>query len=194
MATFAIPSTIFREYDIRGVSETDLSSDLFRALGRAFAELVGAPKTVALGRDCRLSSDRLYDALLDGLLAGGLDVVDVGIGPTPMLYFAVHHLKVDGGLMITGSHNPPHENGVKMLRRSGSIYGVEIQDLRKRIEAGKYGEPERGSVSKKDVNDDYAATMKSNIKLARTDLKFVVDAGNGSAGPLAMKSMKALGL
>ena len=193
---FAVPPQIFREYDVRGDAEKQLSSDLFRALGRAFADLTksGGAKVVALGRDCRLSSDRLHAALLDGLLAGGLDVVDVGVGPTPMLYFAVHHLKVDGGLMITGSHNPPHENGVKMLRRSGSIYGAEIQELKNRILAGKFGEGKRGEHTTRDVQGDYAAHMKGNLKLARTDVKFVVDAGNGAAGPLAIRSMKALGL
>jgi phosphomannomutase/phosphoglucomutase len=192
----AVPAQIFREYDVRGDAEKHLSSDLFRALGRAFADMTraGGAKVVALGRDCRVSSDRLHAALLDGLLAGGLDVVDVGVGPTPMLYFAVHHLKVDGGLMITGSHNPPNENGVKMLRLSGSIYGAEIQDLRERIVAGRFGEGKRGAVTTRDVQPDYADTMKGNLKLARTDVTFVVDAGNGSAGPLAIRSMKALGL
>jgi phosphomannomutase/phosphoglucomutase len=137
MPSFAVPSQIFREYDIRGVADKHLSNDLFRALGRAFATLFPSDKKikVAVGRDCRLSSPRLFESLVDGLTAVGLDVVDVGVGPTPQLYFAVHHLEVDGGLMITGSHNPGPENGVKMLRRTGSIYGEEIQALRRRVEA-----------------------------------------------------------
>ena len=195
----AFPTQIFREYDVRGDAERHLSSPLLRDLGRAYAALVRAGQedkklTVALGRDCRLSSPRLHEALLEGLLAGGLEVVDVGIGPTPMLYFAVHHLEVFGGLMITGSHNPGHENGVKMLRRSGSIYGAEIQQLRESIQAARWADAARGSVSQRDVQDEYAQYMKKSIRLARTDLKFVVDAGNGSAGPLAIRTMKALGL
>ncbi|GAC1541689.1 MAG: phosphomannomutase/phosphoglucomutase [Polyangiales bacterium] len=201
--TAPFPAQIFREYDVRGDADKHLSSGLFRNIGRAYAALVrkaqgsaqgSARLTVALGRDCRLSSPRLHAALLDGLLAGGLDVVDVGIGPTPMLYFAVHHLEVFGGLMITGSHNPGHENGVKMLRRSGSIYGAEIQELRASIESGTLTDTARGTLSHRDVQDDYAQYMKKNLRLARTDLKFVVDAGNGSAGPLAIRAMKALGL
>ena len=193
------PAQIFREYDVRGDAEKHLSSDLFRALGRAFATLIG-PQTegratkVALGRDCRLSSPRLHEALVDGLLAGGLDVVDVGIGPTPMLYFAVHHLKVDGGLMITGSHNPGGENGVKMLRRSGSIYGEEIQKLRGLIQAAGFSEGPRGKVESRDVQSDYCDYMKANIHIATKGIPFVVDAGNGSGGPLALAAMKALGL
>jgi phosphomannomutase / phosphoglucomutase len=194
-----VPANIFREYDVRGEAEKHLHSDLFRALGRAFAVVLGGEKAgvhrkVAVGRDCRTSSPRLHEALLDGLNAGGLDVVDIGIGPTPLLYFAVHHLGVDGGLMVTGSHNPGHENGVKMLRRSGSIYGVEIQRLRSLIEAGRFDEAPRGSIEVRDVQPDYVAYMKENVKFATTDLGVVVDAGNGSAGPLAIRTLEALGL
>ena len=193
-----IPKQIFREYDVRGDAEKHLGSDLFRALGVAFAERIGKAKaTVALGRDCRLSSPRLHEALLDGLLRAGLDVVDVGIGPTPMLYFAVHHLEVDGGLMITGSHNPGGENGVKMLRRTGSIFGEEIQQLREAIEklmGGALPDGARGKVTARDVQPAYVDYMKSNLKLATTDVPLVVDAGNGSAGPLAIRTMEALGL
>jgi phosphomannomutase/phosphoglucomutase len=199
MSKAPFPTQIFREYDVRGDAEKHLTSDLFHALGRAFGVLVGAKTAgrrtrVALGRDCRLSSPRLHESLRDGLLRAGLDVVDVGVGPTPMLYFAVHHLETDAGLMITGSHNPGHENGVKMLRRTGSIYGEEIQKLRALIEGGDLVDQERGAVTERDVQEDYAQYMKKNLRLATTDVKFVVDAGNGSAGPLALKAMHALGL
>ncbi len=201
MASFPVPASIFREYDVRGVAETQLGSDLFRALGRAFAPVLEAglppgkgPRCVAVGRDCRLSSPRLHDALVDGLTRAGLDVVDIGVGPTPLLYFAVHHLKTDGGLMITGSHNPSPENGVKMLRSNGSIFGAEIQDLRQRIEQENFGELARGSVESVDVQPAYVEHMVSNIRLKTTELPFVVDAGNGAGGPLALAAMKALGL
>jgi len=196
MASFPVPPQIFREYDVRGVADTQLGTDLFRALGRSFAEILGGEgrRRVAVGRDCRLSSPRLHEALVDGLTRAGLDVIDVGVGPTPLLYFAVHHLKTDGGLMITGSHNPAPENGVKMLRRSGSIFGVEIQKLRQLIEAENVVEQSRGSIESIDVQPAYVETMKSNIRLATTDIPFVVDAGNGSGGPLAIATMRALGL
>ncbi|MGZ3420037.1 MAG: phosphomannomutase/phosphoglucomutase [Polyangiales bacterium] len=197
MAPFAVPPQIFREYDIRGHAEEHLSSDLFRALGRAFATLFpGTTRTkVAVGRDCRLSSDRLHDALVEGLLSAGLDVVDIGVGPTPLLYFAVHHLGVTGGLMITGSHNPGPENGVKMLRRTGSIYGVEIQTLRMAIESGT-AKPSRvpGKYEATDVVPAYIEHTKKSLSFARTDLKVVLDAGNGAGGPLALQTLRALGI
>ena len=196
MPTFDVPKQIFREYDIRGVADRHLSSELFRALGRAFVSLFPASRRVrvAVGRDCRLSSPRLFDALVEGLTAGGIDVVDVGVGPTPQLYFAVHHLEVDGGLMITGSHNPAPENGVKMLRRSGSIYGEEIQALRRRIEADDVPvAAERGKVEQADVVPAYVSHVKGNIQLARTDFGVVLDAGNGAGGPLALATFEALG-
>jgi phosphomannomutase/phosphoglucomutase len=201
MPSFAVPSQIFREYDIRGVADKHLSSDLFRALGRAFSTLFPGDKRikVAVGRDCRLSSPRLFEALVDGLTAVGLDVVDVGVGPTPQLYFAVHHLEVDGGLMITGSHNPGPENGVKMLRRTGSIYGQEIQALHRRVEAASRGEDvpdskQRGEVTQYDVVPAYVEHVAKDVRLARTDFAVVLDAGNGSGGPLALKTYEALGL
>lgn len=204
MPSFAVPAQIFREYDIRGHANDHLSSDLFRALGRAFATLFpdhSAEKRarVAVGRDCRLSSDRLHDALVEGLLSAGIDVFDVGVGPTPLLYFGVHHLGashgVVGGLMITGSHNPGPENGVKMLRRTGSIYGVEIQALRMAIESDTTKVARApGKYEAIDVVPAYVEHAKSSLKLARTDIKVVLDAGNGAGGPLALRTLRALGL
>jgi phosphomannomutase / phosphoglucomutase len=195
MASFAVAPQIFREYDIRGVADKHLSNDLFRALGRAFSTRFPGRARVAVGRDCRQSSPRLFEALVDGLTSAGLDVIDIGVGPTPLLYFAVHHLEVDGGLMITGSHNPGPENGVKMLRRTGSIYGEEIQALRKHVEADDIKTAEkRGSVEAFDPKPAYVAHIKNGIKLARTDFGVVVDAGNGSGGPLALATLEALGI
>jgi len=197
MPSFAVPSQIFREYDIRGVADKHLSSELFTSLGRAFSTLFpeGRKIKVAVGRDCRLSSPRLFEALVAGLTAAGLDVVDVGVGPTPQLYFAVHHLEVDGGLMITGSHNPGPENGVKMLRRTGSIYGEEIQALKRRVESNDVPDAKtRGVVTQYDVVPAYVEHVSKDVRLARTDFAVVVDAGNGSGGPLAMKTYAALGL
>ena len=192
----SFPTQIFREYDIRGHADKHLSDDLFRGLGRAFSTLIapGPGVRVAVGRDCRLSSPRLFAALVDGLTAAGLDVVDVGIGPTPMLYFAVHHLGVHGGLMITGSHNPGDENGVKMLRLTGSIYGAEIQALRAAIERGDTpAAVERGKVESWDPTAAYLERMKGDIRVTGK-LPVVLDAGNGSGGPLGLAAMRAVGL
>jgi phosphomannomutase/phosphoglucomutase len=195
-AAFEVPASIFREYDVRGHADRQLSSELFRALGLAFPSLFpGRRPRIAVGRDCRLSSPRLFDALVDGLRAAGADVVDVGIGPTPQLYFAVHHLETDGGIMITGSHNPGDENGAKMLRRTGSIYGDEIQALRRKIEAGDAPvAATRGGLESVDVVPAYVARVRDDVKLARKDFGVVVDAGNGAGGPLALATLRALGV
>ncbi|HTM21015.1 MAG TPA: phosphomannomutase/phosphoglucomutase, partial [Kofleriaceae bacterium] len=131
---------VFREYDIRGVAERDFPDDLVRDLGAALATRAlrrrGRAVTLALGRDCRLTSPRLRDALAAGMTSAGADVVDVGVVATPVLYFACHHLPVDGGVVITGSHNPPEDNGFKVLDGTASLYGEAIQELRRLVESG----------------------------------------------------------
>ncbi|WP_153821633.1 phosphomannomutase/phosphoglucomutase [Polyangium spumosum] len=195
-----IPRHIFREYDIRGVADRDLSDDLARELGRAFAFVlrreVSSPR-VAVARDGRLSSERLFAALTEGLLAGGADVVFVGVGPTPMLYFAGHHLETHGAVMITASHNPAPDNGFKMMRGKGSFYGKDIQALADLIEQGAARAeppPARGKRTETRVEDAYIASVRQSSRLARTDVRFVIDAGNGAAGPLGVATLGALGL
>lgn len=199
-----IPAHAFREYDIRGVADRDLTDDVARGIGRGFATMLGRPDQgsrggepvrVAVGRDCRLSSDRLFAALSDGLLQGGANIVEVGVGPTPMLYASVHALETDGGIMITGSHNPGDENGFKMMRGKASFFGPDIQALRAIVETEKYATPAaRGKHERFDMQAKYVDMVTSGIKLARTDLPFVVDAGNGAGGPLALACMRKLGL
>ncbi|MDP9034038.1 MAG: phosphomannomutase/phosphoglucomutase [Myxococcota bacterium] len=192
-----VPSQIFREYDIRGVAERDLTDEVARGIGRGFATMLrsNAPLRIAVGRDCRLSSDRLFAALVDGLTRSGAEVLDVGVGPTPMLYGSVHALSAEGGVMITGSHNPGDENGFKMMRGKASFFGAEIQSLRKLIEQEAYATPAAvGDVERVDMRERYVDMVTSRIRLARTDLKFVLDAGNGSGGPLGLACMKSLGL
>src|SRR5687768_16643723 len=129
--TTKIPRHAFREYDIRGVADVDLSDDFARALGRTFAlmlrrELGSGPDQrprVAVGRDGRLSTGRLFAALTEGLMEGGADVEAIGVGPSPLLYFAAHHLGTDGSVMITASHNPAPDNGFKLMRGKASIHG-----------------------------------------------------------------------
>ena len=194
----SVPANIFREYDIRGVADRDLSDELAEGVGRGLGVMLqvgGKAPRLAVGRDCRLSSNRLHAALLRGLAKAGVHVVDIGVGPTPMLYFAVHHLNADGGIMITGSHNPGDENGFKMMRGKASFYGADIQKLRETIVAQDYGGPQGpGKVELFDVQDAYVATMKERFDFTGTNLVFTIDAGNGSGGPLGMRTMKAVGL
>jgi phosphomannomutase/phosphoglucomutase len=193
-----LPTHIFREYDIRGVADRDLTNEVAHSIGRGFATMLEAghrPIRVAVGRDCRLSSDRLFAALVDGLTSAGAHVVDIGVGPTPLLYASVHILSTDGAVMITGSHNPGDENGFKMMRGKASFFGGDIQSLRKLIEQRRYA-PTRssGSVEQVDIRDRYIGMVTDGIRLARTDMKFVLDAGNGSGGPLGLACMEKLGL
>jgi phosphomannomutase/phosphoglucomutase len=192
-----VPAHVFREYDIRGIADRDLSDALAEGIGRGLGKMLavnGKPPRLALGRDCRLSSPRLHDALLRGLLAAGVHVVDVGVGPTPMLYFAVHHLGTDGGVQITGSHNPADENGFKIMRGKASFFGAEIQALRAAIEKKDFAPEAKGKLEEQSVEDAYVSAMKERFDFAGTNLTFTVDAGNGAGGPLGMKAMTALGL
>lgn len=187
---------IFREYDIRGVAERDLTDDLARDLGRAvgtFQRRHGNHR-LALGRDCRHSSPRLHEVLLEGLRETGVTVIDLGIVPTPLVYFAVFHLDLAGAVQITGSHNPPPENGFKMMRGKGSLFGEDIQRLRQLVEDGDFDLPGGGSTEPHDVLPAYIGYMRGNIRLPATDVGFAVDAGNGTAGPAAIETMQALGL
>jgi phosphomannomutase/phosphoglucomutase len=191
-----LPAHIFREYDIRGVADRDMADadieDLGRALG-TFWKREGA-KRVGLGRDCRLSSPRLHAALRKGILDTGLTVVDIGVGPTPMLYFAVFDLDLDGGVQITGSHNPPEDNGFKLMKGKNSLFGADIQELRRMIQERDFSLAAGGSVEEHNPLSAYTAFMRGNVQLSRTDLKVAIDAGNGAGGPAAVAAMRAVGL
>ena len=193
-------SHIYREYDIRGVADRDLTDEVVEAIGCGLAHMIpagraGGPKTIIVSKDCRLSGPRLFDALTKGLLRGGADVVDVGVGPTPMMYFSVHHLDADGGVMITGSHNPKDENGLKIMIGKASFYGEQIQELAQRIAAGEFASANgSGTLTKKDLKSEYLAAVTAGIEIADTGLPFVIDAGNGSAGPLGVEALEKVGL
>ena len=198
-----IPRHAFREYDIRGVADVDLSDDFARALGKTFAlmlrrELGSGPDQkprVAVGRDARLSTDRLFAALTQGLTEGGADVEAIGIGPSPLLYFAAHHLGTDGSIMITASHNPAPDNGFKLMRGKISLHGKDIQTLGDLIEQGSLsaeGAP-RGTITEIDIQPAYIENVRRSTRLEKTDTRFVVDAGNGAAGPLGVATLQALG-
>jgi phosphomannomutase/phosphoglucomutase len=187
---------VFRQYDIRGHAERDFDDAFVHSLGLSLGTFYSKRglRRVAVGRDCRLSSPRLHEALCQGLLETGLQVVDIGIGPTPLLYFAVHSLDLDGGVQITGSHNPPDENGFKMMVGKGSLYGDDIDELRTVMENEEFAIRTGGALEIVDSTPAYVAKTAADIQLGRHDLRFAIDAGNGAGGPLALETMKALGL
>ncbi|MCL2725197.1 MAG: phosphomannomutase/phosphoglucomutase [Polyangiaceae bacterium] len=189
---------IFREYDIRGIADRDLSNEIAESIGRGFGSMLtpkdGRPLRLAVGRDCRLSSPRLHEALVRGLVKAGVHVLDIGVGPTPLLYFAVHHLNAGGGIQITGSHNPADENGFKMMKGKASFFGPDIQNLKDVLANKTWGAEAAGKVESIDVQNAYVAAMKEHFDFTGTSLNFVLDAGNGAGGPLALEVMKALGL
>jgi phosphomannomutase/phosphoglucomutase len=180
---------IFRQYDVRGVVGRDLTADAAYALGRAYAAYLsnkGASGSVAVGRDNRPSGDELRDALVRGLTECGLNVVDVGLVPTPLLYWALNHLDVVGGIQVTGSHNPPEYNGFKLSLGTESIHGEEIQELYRLACAGKFPAG-KGTVRSQAIIDAYVEDIVARTgKLARR-LKVVVDCGNGVGSLVAPK-------
>src|SRR3954467_2044282 len=182
--------TVLREYDIRGIVGQTLSVADARAVGRAFGTAVvrAGGRKVALGRDGRLSSPELSQAVAAGLTACGLQVTDVGLGPTPMLYFTAREFSFDGGVMVTGSHNPAEYNGFKMMLGKASFWGKDIQALGRGAAAGDYANG-TGAVSRRDVFDEYVARLLRDYKPGR-ELNVVWDAGNGAAGAV-MTSLTA---
>ncbi len=187
---------VFREYDIRGIVEDDFDDDFIVNLGRAYATILhrAGKKTVTVGRDCRLSSDRLYDLLLEGLLPGGIDAVNVGVVPTPLLYFSVAHWKMDGGVMITGSHNAAEYNGFKLGVGPSTIYGDDIQEVRRIIERRDFvGGSHKGTLTERPVLPDYQDFIRRSFKF-KPGLKVAVDGGNGCGGVVAAPLMREMGI
>jgi phosphomannomutase/phosphoglucomutase len=191
--TMTISEDIFRAYDIRGIVETALTPDAVTQIGQAFATEARAQgqNTVVIGRDGRLSSPELAGALSNGLRAGGCDVVDIGMVPTPVLYYATHQLETGTGIMVTGSHNPPQYNGLKMLIAGNTIYGDGITSLYRRIIDGSLDSGD-GNYHQQDVIPSYIETIVSDIQLAHP-LNIAVDCGNGVAGVLAVELFSRLG-
>ncbi len=194
--------TILREYDIRGIVGESLGEADAHAIGRAFATVAiekgaiekGAAPVICVGYDGRLSSPALEAALALGLRAGGADVLRVGLGPTPMLYFATHLLEADGGVMITGSHNPPEYNGIKMVLGGASFYGAAIQDLGRRVQAGDLaGDTSDAGVARQvSVREEYVARLVQDAG-PDPDLSVAWDPGNGAAGEILGDLVSRLG-
>jgi phosphomannomutase/phosphoglucomutase len=185
---------IFRAYDVRGKVGEDLTPDVVRLIGRAYGSLIRRKggRTIALGQDNRLSSAELKAAFAEGVLATGVSLEDIGLSPTPVLYFATAHWKLDGGANVTGSHNPIEYNGVKMVHPGAvPLSEAEIQGLRAAIEAGNF-ERGAGSLTSRDPREEYFATVGRLVKLQRR-LKVVIDCGNGVAGLYAPELLRRLG-
>jgi phosphomannomutase / phosphoglucomutase len=188
-----LPAEIFRAYDIRGIAGKVLTAAGVREIARAVGTLGrerGAP-VFAVGRDGRLSSPELCAALMDGLNAAGADVIDIGLVPTPVTYFAAHHLGCRSAVMLTGSHNPKEDNGLKMVIAGDTLSGDEIQGLRRRIESGSVASGS-GKRSREDVLDAYVDRIAGDVKLARP-VKVAIDCGNGVAGVVAPRLFRRLG-
>ena len=185
--------TILREYDIRGVVGKTLHEADARAIGRGFAAVLAEKggKRVAVGRDGRLSSPALEAALVAGLAESGVDVVRVGLGPTPMLYFATHTLDVAGGIMVTGSHNPPTHNGFKIVLGRRSFFGADIQRLGRLAAAGQFPVG-RGRVVDQSVLGEYVTRLTADYRGGPRALSVAWDAGNGATGEALQRLVKAL--
>ena len=184
---------IFKAYDIRGIVDRTLTEAAAAAIGRALGTL-GQRKGVArfvVGRDGRLSGPRLSAALARGLNAAGVDVVDIGVVATPMVYFATHHFGTGSGVMVTGSHNPPEYNGLKMMVAGDTLAAEAIQDVRRLVESGDLASG-AGRLEKADIREAYLARITSDVKLARA-LTVAIDCGNGSPGAVAPELFRRLG-
>lgn len=189
-------SYVFREYDIRGKSGKELNYDFARKLGWAYSEFLNVSKGswVSVGRDVRLSSDELFSGLVQGLNEGGLNVFDIGVVPTPVLYFSLFELDVAGGVMITASHNPPDENGFKICKGRSTIAEEDIKKLYE-IFVNAENPRKEGSVKYVNIKESYKKRLIDEFsELKNSNLKVVVDAGNGAAGPLAVSILSELGI
>ena len=184
---------VFREYDVRGIVDTDLTFEFSYNLGRAIGTYAvpRGVKIMTLGMDCRLSSPEYHDALGKGIVSTGIDIIDVGLCATPMLYFSIRHFNAGGGIMVTGSHNPPRFNGFKICVGPDTIYGQEIQELRKIMEGEKYISG-KGVSRLRDITRPYEDYLFKNVKV-KEDLNIVVDAGNGVGGVFALPLLNRFG-
>lgn len=193
MVDFKIPTEIFRAYDIRGVVGKSLTTEIVEAIGSALGTTVLArgETAIVVARDGRLSGPSLIDALSKGILSTGCNVVDIGMVPTPVLYFATHYLQIPSGVMITGSHNPPDYNGLKMMVGGKALYGDGILGLLALIKKSDFSRG-MGQKIEKNIIDSYIKAIKKDITLSKP-LKIVVDAGNGVTGDIVAPLFKALG-
>jgi phosphomannomutase / phosphoglucomutase len=184
---------IYREYDIRGVIGEDIAEDEFITMGRGFGTYFRGlgKRRIILARDCRLTSPMISEEVTEGLMSTGCDVLDSGICPTPTFYFGVRHLEADGGLMITASHNPPQYNGFKICRGYDTIYGEEIQRVRKIIEGTDFYKG-TGTSAPVEIIEPYVERIMSDIAVT-PGITVAFDAGNGTGGPIGVRILESLG-
>ncbi|RMF94526.1 MAG: phosphomannomutase/phosphoglucomutase [Candidatus Schekmanbacteria bacterium] len=184
---------IFRQYDIRGLVGSDLTPEVVELIGKAFATYLNreGKNKISIGYDIRLSSESFKDAIIRGATSAGCNCIDIGMVPTPVLYYSLFSLDVDGGVMITGSHNPPEFNGLKLCNNKTTLYGEEIQEIRKIIESGNFSSG-NGTSEKSDIKGKYIDMIAERIKLEKP-LRIVVDAGNGTASHIAPALLRKLG-
>ncbi len=192
-----INETIFREYDIRGIAGNDLTAEFAKTLGLTYAEYafekLGKDSiTISVGRDCRLSSDEYADALIAGLREGGINVLNIGVCPTPLTYFSIFHYHTDGGIMVTGSHNPANYNGFKICLQKNTIHGEEIQVLKRIFMKNVFTKRKHGTQKDEPIIPYYQDYVSEQSKPARK-LKVVLDAGNGTASTVAPLLFKEIG-
>lgn len=197
-----INDRIFREYDIRGIAGVDLNSEAAIAVGKAFGlflkESNPNARRVSVGRDVRHSSEDLADGIKEGFISAGLDVCDIGVCPTPVQYFSLFDLDLDGGIMVTGSHNPPEYNGFKLSAGKKTIHGKDIQKLKEIINKADWKPAERaGTIERQDTVKAYKEYMLKEFSYLNDSrykkLKIIVDAGNGTAGPIVPEILSAIG-
>jgi phosphomannomutase/phosphoglucomutase len=192
-----INETIFREYDIRGITGKELNADFAYQLGLTYAEwafkkLSLPALTIAVGRDCRLTSDEYSEALIKGLTDAGINVIDIGTCPTPLTYFSVFHFETNGAIMVTGSHNPAEYNGFKLGIGKDTLHGNQIQELKHTMLAKNFTQRPKGKVEKKEIINSYVDYVANQIKPKRK-LKVVLDAGNGTAATVAPLLFEKMG-
>jgi len=192
MINHIINPGIFREYDIRGVAGKDIREEDVVSIGKAYGSLLTKQnkKIVSVGRDCRLTSEKFSQLFIQGIISTGCDVIDIGICPTPVLYFSIQHLNLEGGAMVTASHNPPEYNGFKLLNGTDSIHSQGLQDIRIIVENKAYAKGD-GKVTPKDVITPYKEYIINNIHIKRP-IKIGIDAGNGTGGITALPVLKSL--
>lgn len=184
---------IFREYDIRGVAGKELVDGDVIDIGKAYGTLLQREnnRLITVGRDCRTTSDLYSKLFIEGILSTGCDVIDIGVCPTPVLYFSIHHLNTQGGAMVTASHNPPEYNGFKLMSGFDSIHSQGLQEVRRIIDAKAFATG-NGKLESVDVLTPYMAYLQANLSIKRP-IRIGIDAGNGTGGVTALPVLKALG-
>ena len=188
-------SSVFREYEIRGLAEKDFDKEFALLLGKVHGTIISEKggERVTVGRDCRATSDAYAEAVIAGLASTGLHVYDIGVCPTPLLYFSLFHLDVDGGIQVTASHNPSEYNGFKLCVGKETLYGQQIQDVRAKMERNEFKQKAGGKVERYEIVPPYHRHLLQDVPRLARPLKVVVDAGSGVGGPVAPPIFRELG-